>query len=101
MSSTVKKIYQWKDLDLKDLERMKRLESPDAPYPMDEILKCVRDVTWQRRRERLKGLTTRQKLLQLETYRMAYPDDYEVTVQIDNYLNALRRAGQLPPKGMV
>ncbi len=64
---------------------------------MNEILKCVKDPKWQAFRRSLKGLPTATKLRNLRRYKSNNPGRC-TDVQVENYLNALRRGGQLPPK---
>jgi hypothetical protein len=78
-----------------------------------EILSYVKDPAWQKFRESLKGLPTTEKLDRLAAYRKVHYrvgsnadlDDMDWTplsrahqVRIDNYINALRRGGQLNHK---
>ena len=86
----------WKDLTEEDLERMKRLELGRS-LTMSEILWAVKDPEWQALRVSLKGLRTAVKLQELEAWLWQHQDRRHA-IQVDNYLNALRRGGQLPPK---
>lgn len=60
---------------------------------------AVADEAWQKFRLSLKGVPTKEKLAKLAAYRRAkmqngkLPRRYQV--QIDNYINALKRGGQL------
>ncbi len=70
------------------------------PMTKEEILSSTADSDWQSFRVTMKGMTTSEKLDRLSFYRMTklLPDDslqrvHEV--QIDNYINALKRGGQL------
>ena len=61
---------------------------------------CVENEWWQRRRLSMKGISTKSKLLRLEDWRnICIENEGAVTreceVQIDNYINALKRGGQL------
>lgn len=62
---------------------------------------CVEDAEWQKFRLSLKGLPTHVKLQKLLEWRAQHqPFSYALVpkktqVQIDNYLNALKRGGQL------
>lgn len=64
-----------------------------------EIRTFCPDPEWQRVRLSLKGQTTERKLLTLDAWRTLklvggeLPRDRQV--QIDNYINALKRGGQL------
>jgi len=76
-------------------------------YTPDEVrLFCVLDANWQEFRVSLKGLSTYTKLANLEHWRMKHAEQSStqsgieklprrVEVQIDNYINALKRGGQL------
>lgn len=71
-----------------------------------EILKCISDADWQKFRLSLKGLSTEKKLDKLEQYLTGDDSDalhasYEVNVQVVNYINALKRGGQLDKDGRV
>lgn len=64
---------------------------------------CVKDAEWQRFRLTLKGVPTTKKLEMLQIRRLyrlrqdsTLPRRYQV--QIDNYINALKRGGQLNMK---
>lgn len=69
-----------------------------SPAEVQEF--CVKDAAWQEFRLSLKGISTEAKLRKLNQYRAnrlyatgELARRYEV--QIDNYLNALKRGGQL------
>jgi hypothetical protein len=77
-------------------------------YSPDEVRKyCVQDSNWQVFRICLKGLSTYVKLANLERWRSVHlvhgqkgADGQYILprrqqVQIDNYINALKRGGQL------
>lgn len=78
---------------------MKRWPHAVLPTTAKEIEVFTQDAEWQRVRLSLKGQTTERKLLTLDAWRTRklvqgqLPRDRQV--QIDNYLNALRRGGQL------
>jgi hypothetical protein len=59
------------------------------------ILRAVKDEAWQRFRLLLKGQPTFVKLERLESYRLAFKDDPDTQIRVDNYINALKRGGQL------
>jgi len=73
----------------------------------EEVTKyCVKDANWQEFRLSLKGLSTYVKLANLERWRMRHAEQAttqsgvekvprRVEVQIDNYIGALKRGGQL------
>ena len=76
------------------------------PYTTSEVMEyCVRDKEWQKFRLILKGVPTFKKLEMLSLRREANIKANEGRlgvfvsrrhqVQIDNYLNALKRGGQL------
>lgn len=69
---------------------------------------CVRDANWQRCRLSMKGKATHEKLAILKDwrennaqYRTTGQIDLRTQVQIDNYLGALRRGGQLDRNNMI
>lgn len=68
--------------------------------PEDVQHYCVQDQEWQEFRLSLKGLPTESKLIRLDARRhelLAANGNLERNhqVQIDNYINALKRGGQL------
>jgi hypothetical protein len=70
------------------------------PTTSEEIRKYVKDVDWQFVRLSMKGVSTRRKLVILDEWRdQRIASEGGLTrarqVQIDNYINALRRGGQL------
>ena len=71
-----------------------------SPWSMDDILSAVKDDDWQALRLSLKGIPTEEKLDRLEEY-MASIDGrsaneaWRMHCRIDNYINALKRGGQL------
>jgi len=75
-------------------------------YGIDEVLMYVRDNEWQNFRLSLKGLPTTEKLQRLSQRRQDKMDHLCVLprqeqVRIDNYINALKRGGQLAIDGRV
>src|SRR4051794_25209628 len=81
---------------------------------MDDVLTAIRDPEWQKFRRSLKGMDTASKLNNLKDYYLdnsrywshEYHDGRvtreelehklgKVSVQVDNYLKALARGGQL------
>ena len=87
---------------------MKQWTLPIKSYTMEEVRKyCVNNESWQRFRKSLKQLPTSTKLRLLhDRYEMLMPsfvkedsEDVEgqrsIQVQTDNYINALKRGGQL------
>lgn len=73
------------------------------PTTTEEIRNAVKDAEWQRLRLSMKGMTTERKLVTLDAWRnrKVFMRDgvpclfrhHEVC--IDNYINALKRGGQL------
>lgn len=69
----------------------------------------IGDVKWQGFRESLKGVSTEKKLDLLEAWLKRHKDtvgdSYEggsmAQTQVDNYINALKRGGQLDRNGNV
>lgn len=64
----------------------------------DQINDAVDDVEWQRFRISLKGMSTEEKLQRLHIYRPIYvesQEDIKKLVRVANYINALKRGGQL------
>lgn len=70
-------------------------------YSPEEVQKyCVGDPKWQKFRRSLKGLPTTMKLDKLAEWRKGHLFIFETPtresqVQVDNYVNALKRGGQL------
>lgn len=60
-----------------------------------EVRENVGDPEWQDFRVRLHGLPTKVKLERLEGWWNAH-QDLPAAVQVQNYINALKRAGQVP-----
>lgn len=74
----------------------------------EAVKRATADPKWQEFRKSLKGTTTEVKLERLWDYYVnaachIYPSDYEpcgqcdICVQVDNYIKALCRGGQLYP----
>ena len=73
-------------------------------YTPEEVRKyAVGDATWQTFRESLKGLSTTEKLKKLGVWRHRSVGviSRRTEVQVDNYINALKRGGQLDKEGKV
>jgi hypothetical protein len=64
-------------------------------HSIHEILRAIKDASWQKFRESLKGRPTQEKLDRLDAWRLAHRGDLDTQIQVDNYINALRRGGQL------
>lgn len=73
------------------------------PLNHDEIMEAVKDEDWQVYRLSMKGLTTHFKLSALANWleRGKTPDSDKRRIQVMNYLNALKRGGQLDKDGNV
>lgn len=66
-----------------------------GPLTRQQIENAVQDEKWQDfRKRKLKGRTTVSKILYLRDWYEQH-NDTEAEVQITNYLNALKRGGQL------
>ena len=55
----------------------------------------IRDPAWQEFRKSLKGIPTTEKLNQLSGWLKKQKHSTQSNVQVSNYLNALKRGGQL------
>ena len=68
----------------------------------DVIVHCVNDFEWQMFRiKTLKGSTTEQKLLLLLNWLNKHMESFAAQCQVDNYLGALKRGGQIDAEGNV
>ena len=67
---------------------------------VSEIREAIEDPDWQSFRLSLKGIPTTDKLIRLDRYRKT-GFNRVVQVRIDNYINALKRGGQLDTGGRV
>ena len=76
---------------------MKKWTYPMIPLNMGEILAAVKDKDWQVVRKSMKGVPTEQKLDILEGYyeRRNGNQVMLIRIQVCNYINALKRGGQL------
>ena len=65
----------------------------------ETIFWAIDDEVWQSFRKQLKGLTTKTKLIKLNEYLVGAPLNKvdRRRVQVANYINALKRGGQLSP----
>lgn len=73
-------------------------------YSREEVEQyCVRDKDWQHFRKSLKGFPTGEKLYELKQWLESKTNRHprRTRVQVDNYLNALKRGGQLDMDGRV
>lgn len=66
---------------------------PDSP--------AIKDAEWQKFRLSLKGVSTEQKLSRIVRYIERRGETGLVEIQIMNYINALKRGGQLSKTGEV
>jgi len=70
--------------------------------PKEDIDKyCVDNVVWQTFRRKLKGIPTDQKLIRLKEWLDQWDYSYAALIQVSNYINALKRGGQLDVEGNV
>lgn len=72
----------------------------------DEIMWAIKDDEWQAFRRSLKGLSTVQKLRKLHWWLSQSLFDFDKDhrkrqVQVMNYINALKRGGQLDRDGYI
>lgn len=71
------------------------------------IQEAVKDPEWQKFRRSLKGIPTEEKLSKLSNYFLISMSLYEgkefekCKTRVMNYINALKRGGQLDTKGRV
>lgn len=67
-----------------------------------EVIKyCVNDYEWQALRLKLKGQSTVAKLEALAIWLKEHNYERSAEVQVDNYLGALKRGGQISATGEV
>lgn len=64
-------------------------------WGMHEILEAVDNAEWQRFRMSLKKQPTTEKLVRLDRLLKLSAGDRKDKCRIDNYINALKRGGQL------
>lgn len=68
----------------------------------DVIVHCVNDFEWQMFRIKvLKGISTEHKLAQLDAWIRDHHSSFASKCQVDNYLGALKRGGQIDSEGNV
>ena len=77
---------------------MTRWEEEIGTLEVSEIKPAISDPEWQRFRLSLKGLSTETKLERLAQWPIR---DRQDQVRVWNYLNALKRGGQLDLDGRV
>lgn len=61
----------------------------------EEIYKAIINSQWQTIRLSLKGISTRDKIKALKSHYNASRDKNQSEIQVVNYINALKRGGQL------
>lgn len=62
---------------------------------------AIRDPEWQAFRLSLKGLSTTEKLRKLRGWLARHSSSEKARIQVQNYINALKRGGQLSTSGKV
>jgi hypothetical protein len=67
----------------------------------DEIQQAVLNPEWQNFRAGLKGLPTGIKLVCLRGWLIRHAQSREATIQVKNYVNALKRGGQITLAGEI
>lgn len=68
----------------------------------DVIVHCVNNFTWQKYRLHvLKGKDTKEKLDLLQAWLTENKNSHAAQCQVDNYLGALKRGGQIDASGKV
>lgn len=65
-----------------------------GPVSKEEIMRCIKNKEWQAFRKSLKGLSTEEKLRRLRTWKANHSGRC-ATVVVQNYINALKRGGQI------
>ncbi len=66
-----------------------------GPLTRAEIKEAVADNEWQTFRLTLKGVSTAEKLDALEDWLETHKSSRKAQVQVTNYVNALKRGGQI------
>jgi len=67
-------------------------------FSPSEIKWAVNDDRWQRLRKMLKGKPLTEKFKMLKSHLRSENNSRKAKIQVTNYVNALRRAGQIPPR---
>ena len=75
-------------LSLKNLKDIPKIDK-------EEIDKAIDDEKWQEFRKSLKGISTEEKLDKLQEWLNSHKGSRKAEVQVINYINALKRGGQL------
>lgn len=65
-------------------------------YTPEEVQRAVNNGAWQSFRKSLKGKPTQEKIDLLQCHWIAFGAERTTQIQIDNYIKALCRGGQLP-----
>lgn len=73
----------------------------ESPTRMEIIKYAVNNHEWQKFRLSLKGKSTFDKLTALDRWIEQSEDKYIAYIQVNNYLGALKRGGQVSAKGEV
>ena len=68
-------------------------ESMDVPITKDEITRHVKSPSWQKLRQELKGTSLEEKHKELRRWLKSHNSSRASTVQVANYVKALRRGG--------
>ena len=67
-------------------------------FNKNEIARAVSDAKWQRLRKMMKGESLTKKFNMLKSHLRSENNSRKAKIQVTNYVNALRRAGQIPPR---
>jgi len=67
-------------------------------FSPQEIARAVSDAKWQRLRKMMKGKSLSEKFNMLKNHLRSENNSRKAKIQVTNYVNALRRAGQVPPR---
>jgi hypothetical protein len=65
-----------------------------GPITQEEITRCIKNEAWQTFRKSLKGLSTQEKMKRLRSWKASHSGRC-ATVVVTNYINALKRGGQI------
>lgn len=60
-----------------------------------KIQRAIKEPQWQRVRKSLKGKPTKTKLQRLGAYAATSKNPEKARIQVQNYINALKRGGQI------
>jgi hypothetical protein len=81
--------------------QFEKMLAGDYHITQDEIRKYVADEEWQIFRKLLKGYATNVKLNRLQSWLGVHQYTTASIVQVVNYINALKRGGQLSKEGKI